>query len=554
MSGGGASPRSYNEEMGLRSAALLAALLAGALRAQDISATRLRADVQFLASDLLEGRGTGTRGGALAEEYIAAQMQKADLRPGYRGTWYQTVSLIGVQTLPEVELVAVTASGVTPLVWLTDFAGQSRRQIAETGFDAPVVFAGHGITAPEFNWDDWQGLDARGKACLMLANEPASATDRSFFDGPALTYYGRWTYKFEQATRQGCAAALLIHTDSSAGYAWSVVRNSWGREEAQTPLPAAAAALAFAGWLSRDAAARLIELDSRGLEQVIATANNRGFRGHPMRFRLRGRIPSRIRSIAARNVVGMVEGGDPALSGQAVIFSAHADHLGIDTEAPPGADRIFNGAVDNATGTAMLLELARAWAALPRPPARTAFFLATTAEEAGLKGAEAYAADPAIPLDQTALNLNFDSYYPAGRVSDLILDRAERTTLWPHIERIAARYGMTVKPQPHPGSGAYFRSDHFAFARLGVPAFSVGLGSSFLADGERHAALIRDYGATRYHRPGDEFSPDWDFSGLVDAARIGLEIGLAAANNPPLTRWIPSEKTTRRRAPRKGRF
>lgn len=539
--------------MGLPSAALLAAVLVATTSAQDISATRLRADVEFLASDLLEGRGTGTRGGALAEEYIAAQMRKANLRPGYRGGWFQTVPLTGVQTLATVELVAASAGGDTPLAWLTDFAGQSRRQEVETGFDSPVVFAGHGITAPEFNWDDWRGLDAQGKACLLLANEPTSPTDPGFFDGPALTYYGRWTYKFEQATRKGCAAALLIHTDASAGYGWSVVRNSWGREEAQTPLAPGAPALAFAGWLTREAAGRLITLDSRGLEQVITTANNRGFRGYPMRFRLRGRIPSRIRPITARNVVGMVEGGDPELSRQAVIFSAHADHLGIDGEAPPGADRIFNGAVDNATGTAILLELARAWAALPRAPARTAFFLATTAEEAGLKGAEAYAAGPAIPLAQTALNLNFDSYYPAGRVSDLVLDRAERTTLWPHIERIAARYGMTVKPQPNPGSGAYFRSDHFAFARLGVPAFSVGLGSSFLADAERRTALIREYGTTRYHRPGDEYSPDWDFSGLVDAARVGLEIGLAAANNPPLTKWVPTEKTGRRRAPRTGR-
>jgi len=514
------------------------------LAAQDVSGVRMRADVEFLSSDLLEGRGTGTRGGALAESYIASQMQKAGLKPGWRGAWFQPVALVGVETLPAVTIRATSPGGEVALAWLTDVAGHTQRQQAEVEFDAEALFVGHGITAPEYGWDDWRGLEAKGKVCVMLANEPQPATDAKFFEGPALTYYGRWTYKFEQAARKGCAAALLVHTDASAGYGWTVVRNSWGREEAQSKLAEGAQALAFAGWVTRDAAGRLFELDGRGVAQVIATAGNRGFRGYPMRFRMKGRVPSRIRQISARNVVGMVEGSGAALAGQAVVFSAHADHLGVD--APAGGDGIFNGAVDNATGVAVLLEMARAWAAIPRKPARTAIFLATAAEEAGLKGAEAYVAQPAVPLAQTVLNLNFDSYFPAGRVKDVILDRAERTTLWPHIERVVARYGMVVKPEPRPGAGSFFRSDHFAFAKAGVPAFSVKLGTEFLADAESRSALLREYGAKRYHQPGDEFDPQWDFSGLEDLARLGIEIGLAAANNPPGVKWAPQETASGR--------
>ena len=517
---------------------LLAVAFPLLLAAQDVSGLRMRADVKFLSSDLLEGRGTGTRGGALAEEYIASQMIKAGLRPGWQGEWFQPVPLVGVQTLPAFELSATSATNTLQFAWLTEITGHTQRQLPNVEFDAEAIFTGHGIAAPEFAWDDWRGIDARGKACVMLANEPQSATDVKFFDGPALTYYGRWTYKFEQAARKGCTAAILVHTDETAGYGWNVVRNSWGREEAQAKLASVAApALAFTGWITKDAAAKLFDLDGRGLEQVTASAATRAFRPHPLRFRLQGRIPSQIRSITGRNVIGMVAGTDPVLADQAVVFTAHADHLGIDPSAT--GDKIFNGAVDNATGVAVILEIARGWATAPRKPARTAIFIATSAEEAGLRGADAYVARPSVPLAKTALNLNFDSFYPIGRVKDVILDRAERTTLWPHIERIVARFGMIVRPDQRPASGSYFRSDHFAFAKAGVPAFSVKLGTEFLADVERRSALLTEYGARNYHQPSDEYRDDWDFSGLEDVVRLGFEIGLAAANNPPQTAWVP---------------
>jgi Zn-dependent M28 family amino/carboxypeptidase len=510
--------------------AFLAALLPAAL-AQDVSGVRMRADLKFLASDLLEGRAPGARGGALAEEYIAAQMAIAGLKPAFNGSYFQPVPLIGVETLPSTE---ISLAGER-LAWLAEIVGHTYLQRAEASFAADVLFAGHGIEAPEYKWDDWAGADPKGKLCLMFTNEPAGS-DPKFFEGPALTYYGRWTYKFEQAARKGCAAALLIHTDETAGYGWSVVRGSWGREESFTKNAAGSSALAFAGWITIEAADRILARDGKNAAELLAAAGRRGFRAQPLRIRAEGRIQSRLREFAARNVAGIVEGHDPVRRGEAVVFSAHADHLGIDPNAQ--GDGIYNGAVDNASGVAVLLEMARAWARLEPAPARSAIFLATAAEEAGLLGAETYAVNPPIPLAKTALNLNFDSFYPAGRVRDVILDRAERTTLWPFIEKIAARYGLTVKPDPRPQSGGFFRSDHFAFAKAGVAAFSVKSGSDFTGDDAgRRAALLREYGEKHYHQPSDEYRDDWDFASLEDIARLGIEIGLAAANNPPLTTW-----------------
>jgi len=522
----------------MRVAWILAAALA---YGQDVSGVRMRAHVKFLASDLLEGRGPGTRGGALAEEYIAAQMALAGLKPAIRGSFFQAVPLVGVETLPEVKLGA----GDSELRWLEDFAGYTLRQQAQVEFSGDVLFVGYGISAPEYAWDDWAGVNAAGKVCLMFANEP-SRGNPEFFEGEALTYYGRWTYKFEQAARKGCVAAMLIHTSDTAGYGWDVVRNSWGREDAQNKLKPSDKALAWGGWLTLEAADRALARDGKNAAELLAAAQRRGFRAMPLRLKMSGTIPSKLREFSARNVVGMVEGREPARSQEAVVFTAHADHLGIDATAK--GDGIFNGAVDNATGIAVLLEMARAWAKLEPGAARSAVFVATAAEEAGLRGAEAYAAAPPIPLAKTALNLNFDSYYPLGRTRDVVLDRAERTTIWAHVQKAVERYGMTVKPDPRPQAGGFFRSDHFVFAKAGVAAFSVRAGADFLgADADRRGAALREYGARSYHQPSDEYREDWDFAGMEDIARIGIEIGLIAANNPPFTAWVkPEPKKTLR--------
>ncbi|MCS6954318.1 MAG: M28 family peptidase [Bryobacterales bacterium] len=512
---------------------------------QDISGARIRAHVRFLASDLLEGRGVGERGGLLATEYIATQFAVFGLKPGGdNGTYLQKVPLIGIQTQPDARLSFERGDKRLELRWLEDFVGVNRRQKPLEEFSAEVVFVGHGIVAPEFDWNDYAGADVRGKIVLLFTNEPPS-TDEKFFAGRALTYYGRWTYKFEEALRQGALGAVIIHTDETAGYGWEVVRNSWGGEEPYVRLAAGESELAFAGWITRQAGAKLLGLAGRSVEELLKAADTRGFRPFPLGVRLRARIGSKIRDLETHNVVGIVPGSDPVLSSEAVVFTAHWDHLGIGT--PVGGDAIYNGAVDNATGCGILLELARFWAALEQKPRRSAVFVAVTAEEGGLRGSAYYAAHPAIPAAKTAVALNFDGFYPFGRTKDVVVTGAERTTLWPIVEQAARRMGLEIKPESRPEQGFYYRSDHFSFARAGIPAFSIKMGDEFFGKPEGYGRqLFEEYNAKHYHRPSDEYREDWDFSGIEQMARFGFLIGLDAANLPELPDWLPGSEFRRR--------
>ncbi|MFN9084408.1 MAG: M28 family peptidase, partial [Acidobacteriota bacterium] len=355
-------------------------LLAASLGAQtEITGARIREHVKFLASDLLEGRGVGTRGGELATAYLASQMALAGLEPaGDNGTFFQRVDLVGVEPQPAAKL----ALGTMPLTWGVDFVGNTLQQRSLAEFGAEAVFVGHGITAPEFGWDDYAGTDVKGKVVVLFTNEPPS-DDPKFFGGKALTYYGRWTYKYEEAARRGAVGCVILHTTPTAGYGWEVVRSSWGKEDPQVKLEAGVPALAFAGWVTRGAAEKAL---GRNLDEMLAQANTRGFRAAALNLSVSGAIPTKMRAIRAANVAGIVRGSDPELRQQAVVFSAHWDHLGVGVEK--GSDAIYNGAVDNATGCGILLEAARAWAALERRPKRSAIFVAVTAEESGLRGAE----------------------------------------------------------------------------------------------------------------------------------------------------------------------
>ncbi|HJT89357.1 MAG TPA: M28 family peptidase, partial [Bryobacteraceae bacterium] len=360
-----------------------------------ISAERIRQQDRFLSSDLLEGRGVGERGGQLATEYLATQFALAGAKPaGDDGTYFQRVPLVGVTTAPDVELSAAAGSRKIGFHWLDDFVGVTGTQKSATQFEGDAIFVGHGITAPQWNWDDFKGVDVRGKVLVLFTNEPSS-TDPKFFDGRALTYYGRWTYKYEEALRRGALAAIIIHTTPTAGYGWDVVRSSWGREDSQVKLASGENALAFQGWVTREAGEKLVALSGKTVEGLLAASDSRDFRPIPLGIRIRGNIPSKIRPLATRNVAALVEGSDPQLKNEVVIFSAHWDHLGIGD--PVRGDRIYNGAIDNATGCAILLELARAWAALPQKPRRSALFLSVTAEEGGLRGSEYYAGHPLFP-------------------------------------------------------------------------------------------------------------------------------------------------------------
>jgi len=359
-----------------------------------------------------------------------------------------------------------------------------------------------------------------------------------FFDGRALTYYGRWTYKYEEAKRRGAVAAIIIHTTPTAGYGWDVVRSSWGRQNTFIALRPGEPALALAGWVTRDAGQKLLSLAGKNVDELLAASDSRDFRPVSLGIRIRGRIPSNIHNIESRNVAAAVPGSDPKLKDEAVIYTAHWDHLGVGE--PLNGDKIYNGAIDNATGGGILLELARAWAALPQKPRRSALFLAVTAEEDGLRGSEYYAAHPIFPPAKTAINLNYDAIYPWGRAKDVVIDGAERTTVLPLAQSIAKRLNLTISPDSEPEQGHYFRSDHFSFAHAGIPAFSIDHATQFAGKpADYYKKAWEEFNEKHYHQPSDEFHSDWDFTALEQAGEFGFLLGIDVANQEKLPDWKP---------------
>jgi Zn-dependent M28 family amino/carboxypeptidase len=501
-----------------------------------ISGERIRAHVKFLSSDLLEGRGVAVRGGDLATEYIASQFAVAGAKPaGDGGTYFQKVPLVGVRTDPNAELSASAGGHTLAFRWSDDFVATTYLQKPETRFDAEAIFVGHGIVAPEFKWNDYKDADVRGKVVVLFTNEPAS-DDPQFFAGRALTYYGRWTYKYEQALRQGALACIIIHTTPTAGYGWEVVRNSWGRETPFVKLTPGEPALAMAGWVTEEAGERLLGMAGHTAQELLKAAESRDFRPMPLGIHIRGVLASAVREMDTRNVAAVVPGSDPKLKDEVVIFTAHWDHLGVGQ--PVNGDPIYNGAIDNGTGCGILIELARAWAALEEKPRRSALFLAVTAEEGGLRGSEFYGAHPIFPAGKTAVDLNYDALFPYGRTRDVVVAGAERTMLWPLVQQAAERMELTIKPDPRPEQGSYYRSDHFSLARVGVPAFSIESGTEFVGKPADYGArLFEEYNSKHYHQPSDEYHEDWDFSGLEQMARFGMLIGMGAANQDGLPTW-----------------
>jgi len=526
----------------VRSVIVLAlAAFAAAAQIQDISADRIRAHVKFLAHDLLEGRAPGTRGGRLATEYMAAQFALAGARPaGENGTYFQKVPLVGVEPQPDSRLSAAGKTGEVEFRWLDEFVGVNRRQRESENIDAEAVFVGHGIVAPEFQWDDFKGADVRGKVLVLFTNEPAS-DDPKLFAGRALTYYGRWTYKYEQALRMGAVGAIIIHTTPTAGYGWQVVRNSWSGEDPYVRLKPGEPELAFAGWVTEDAGGRLLALAGRSVAELLKLSDSRSFKPIPLGIRIRGSFRSKIRDIETHNVAAVIPGSDPALASETVIFSAHWDHLGIGPAV--GGDSIYNGAVDNATGCAMLIEIARTWASLEPKPRRSALFLAVTAEEGGLRGSDYYAQHPIFPPGKTAVAINFDGYLPFGRTRDVVTLGAERTTFWPVVQELAQRSNLTLKPDQRPEQGSFYRSDHFSLAKVGIPAFSLNAGVDLEGKPEGYGQrLFEEFNEKHYHQPSDEYREDWDLSGMEQMARFGFLLGQTAANLEKLPTWNAGEE------------
>ena len=479
-----------------------------------VDGTRLRAHVRYLANDLLEGRAVGTRGGLLATHYLAAAFAAAGAEPaGENGNYFQQVPLTGVLVEPGASLKI----GSKMLRWREQFVATTQTQEPALDFTAGWVFVGHGIRAPEYGWDDYARVDVKGKIVVLFTGEPPSE-DPAFFNGAALTYYGRWSYKFEEAARQGAAGAIIIHTPETASYGWSVVENSWGREDVQLRRVSGEAGLRLAGWISSAGA----QAAGWNVEEMLARARHRGFEAMPLEAVATIRMRATMRPILSQNVAARIEGSDAKLRNEYVVYSAHWDHLGATGE---GRDTIFNGAVDNATGCALLLEAARAWAALVPRPRRSVLFLAVTAEESGLRGSEFYVRSPLVPLGATRLVINLDAIVPGGRPTGLMVHGERTPWTWPLVEEAAKRMGLPIKPDPRPAAGGQFRSDHFSFGKAGVAAYSlvpVGVPGGF-AD---------SYGTRHYHQVSDQYSPDWDMTSNEVIGNLAMLLGVNAASRP----------------------
>jgi Zn-dependent M28 family amino/carboxypeptidase len=424
--------------------------------------------------------------------------------------------------------------------WQSDFVGGSQLQREKVQFDAEAVFVGHGIVSQSENWDDYKGMDVKGKIVVLFTNEP-QPDNPQVFKGKTLTYAGRWTYKFEEAARQGALGCIIVHTTPTAGYGWEVVRNSWSKEDPQMKLEPGKPALAFAGWLTEQAGNRLFSLSGHSVDELLKAADSRDFRPIPLQVHLKGTIESQIREIRSRNVLGIIPGTDPQHKDEVVMYTAHWDHLGV--ALPVNNDAIYNGAIDNATGCAIVLETARAFSELEQKPRRSVVFAFWTAEESGLRGAEFYASHPLFPPAKTAANVNYDALFPSARTRDIVMTGAERTTLWPLVQQTAKRFDFDITPDPHPEQGSFYRSDHFMLAKIGIPAFKISLGTKIVGQEQDAAlAMFREYNTRSYHQPSDEFRESWDFASLEHVARFGFVLGLDIANSTVMPGWNPGDE------------
>jgi Zn-dependent M28 family amino/carboxypeptidase len=509
--------------------------------AASIDSERIRAHVRFLSLDLLEGRGPGTRGAELAAEYIATEFALSGLKPGgENGTYFQQVPLYAVHTDEDKTRFAfVPASGApVDLTYGAQIVAKDETGQTAADLDAPIVFVGYGIHAPEYNWDDYAGVDLKGKVALVIVNEPPS-DDEKFFKGKALTYYGRWTYKYEEASRRGAVGVLIVHRRDLASYGWEVVQNSQAIEKSYLqgdPL----ATLRAASWIQHDVAQHLFTLAGLGdLDQAIDRAGKRGFHAQEINVHLRAHVESRVRRYTSSNVIARVAGSAPG--GNAVLYTAHYDHLGIDPAAK--GDNIYNGAADNGTGCGILLEMAHAFAHSTQPPPHDVYFAAVTAEEQGLLGSQYLGMHPPVPAGQIALNLNYDMLLPVGVPRSADLNGAERIAFWPTVQSVAKAFDLELLPDPTPMAGHYYRSDHFSLARVGIPAFSVDQGELFeghdLAWGH---AQNEDYVAHHYHQPSDEYHADFDFRGNAKLARFGFVLGWLAGEQASPVEWLPGDE------------
>ena len=509
--------------------------------ADTIREHRIRADTRFLSSDLLEGRAPGTRGDALAREYVASRFEAIGLEPaGPGGSWYQPVEMVGVTASCPKE-VRVTSGSVSEMLRFgTDYVAFSGVQAAEARIaDAEIVFVGYGIVAPEYRWDDYKGADLRGKVLLFMNNDPES--DPTLFEGRRRLYYGRWDYKFSKAAELGAAGAIIIHTDHSAGYNWQVVQSSWSDE--QLSLPAAdEPTLQVKAWLTEDASHRIARLGGYDLDGLRATAQSRDFRPVPLRVRLRLLLKNSTSRRTSANVIGRLPGRDPVLGREAVLYTAHHDHLGL-RKGPAGEPVVYNGALDDAAGVAAMLAIAEAFTALPERPRRSILFASVTAEESGLLGSETLARNPPVAPGRLVADVNLDGVNIWGRTRDVAVVGLGKSSLDDWIRTIAGAQDRVVVPESFPDKGSYYRSDHVSFAQIGVPSVYIDVGTEVRGrpsgwGRERQEA----WEAANYHQPTDDLTNDWDLSGAIEDTQLLFLLGAKVADTPLRPSWRPGDE------------
>ncbi|HSJ64003.1 MAG TPA: M28 family metallopeptidase [Gemmatimonadaceae bacterium] len=512
-----------------------------AAAAQAIEADGMLARINDLAADSMEGRSPGTAGEEKTVAYLTRQFQALGLEPGNPdGTFTQDVDLIGYTSSPSASFIA----GGRPITarFPQEYVASSRHDRAKTTVnDSEIVFVGYGVVAPEFGWDDYKDVDVTGKTIIMLVNDPAvkssgdtSQLDSAMFKGNAMTYYGRWTYKYEIASEKKASAAMIVHETGPAGYPYAVVEGSFSREQFDVPSAAAGDRVPVEGWLSLDKAKQIISAAGYDFDSLKAAAATKEFRPVTLDARASFDVDIGVRRIQSKNVLAKLTGS--SRPDEFVVYTAHWDHLGRDTTAQ--GDQIFNGALDNASGTAALLEIAEAFAALDTAPSRSILFLAVTAEEKGLLGAKYYASNPLYPHDRTVANINMDGINQWGRTSDMVVVGYGNSTLDDVLRRVLATENRTVKPDAEPEKGFYYRSDHFEFAKQGVPALYVDAGTDFIGKPEGYGMQKREeYTSTDYHALSDEVKPDWDLTGAVDDTRALFRVGYIVAQTPAMPEW-----------------
>jgi Zn-dependent M28 family amino/carboxypeptidase len=506
-----------------------------------INRATLEAPIRFLASDALEGRGPGTRADQVARLYLATELEAMGYQPGAgNGRWQQQFDIVGIKADMPQTWTFKGPHGDVDLKWRDDYIAFSGQQSDKVSVDdAELVFVGYGMQAPEYKWDDFKGMSVKGKVLVFLNNDPD--WDPKLFAGKRRLVYGRWTYKYEMAARQGAAGAIIIHTTPSAGYPWQVVQSSWGGEQFELPAEQEAR-VQFKGWATEEAMRKLFAASGRNLDKLIAAAKSRSFRPVPLGIHTSITFTNKLSRVQTGNVAGLMPGSDPKLAGEVVVYSAHHDHFGVGDPDATG-DRIYHGARDNASGCAQLLAIARAFAALPERPKRSVLFLFVAGEERGLVGSWYYALHPTFPAGKIAADINYDGGNIFGRTRDVTLVSGGKSSIDAFVQAIAKRQGRVVVPDQFPDRGYYYRSDQFSFAKVGVPAIYLDSGVDFVGrPAGWGTATLDEWELKQYHQPGDKLDATWNFDGMVDDAQMGLLSGWLIAQADTMPTWNPGDE------------